>query len=87
MVERLAEFSLEVEPSKIEVLAFGPRSAARAKAQGHRKPESFDFLGLTHYCSRSQNGQRFRMKRVTARKRFRAKLAALKAWRRNLPMR
>jgi group II intron reverse transcriptase/maturase len=84
LVERLARFSLEVEPSKTKVLAFGPRAAARAKAQGRRKPETFDFLGFTHYCSRSRNGRRFRMKRVTARKRFRAKLAALKTWLRSV---
>jgi group II intron reverse transcriptase/maturase len=80
LIERLAQFSLEVEPSKTKVLAFGPEAAARVQAQGRRKPESFDFLGFTHYCSRSRSGQRFRMKRVTAGKRFRAKLAALKAW-------
>ena len=80
LIERLAQFSLEVEPSKTKVLAFGPRAAARAQAEGRRKPETFDFLGFTHYCSRSRNGRRFRMKRVTARKRFRAKLAALKVW-------
>jgi len=84
LIERLAQFSLEVEPSKTKVLAFGPRAAARAKAQGRRKPETFDFLGFTHYCSRSRNGRRFRMKRVTARKRFRAKLAALKTWLRSV---
>ena len=84
LMERLAQFSLEVEPSKTKVLAFGPRAAAQAKAQGRRKPETFDFLGFTHYCSRSRNGRRFRMKRVTARKRFRAKLAALKEWLRSV---
>jgi group II intron reverse transcriptase/maturase len=84
LIERLAQFSLEAEPSKTKVLAFGPRAAARAKAQGRRKPETFDFLGFTHYCSRSRNGRRFRMKRVTARKRFRAKLAALKTWLRSV---
>lgn len=84
LIERLAQFSLEVESSKTKVLAFGPRAAARAKAQGQRKPETFDFLGFTHYCSRSRNGRRFRMKRVTARKRFRAKLATLKAWLRSV---
>jgi len=84
LIERLAQFSLEVEPSKTKVLAFGPRAAAQAKAQGRRKPETFDFLGFTHYCSRSRNGRRFRMKRVTARKHFRAKLAALKEWLRSV---
>lgn len=77
---RLAEFGLEVEPSKTKVLAFGPNAAKRAKQEGKQKPESFDFLGFTHYCSRTRDGKRFRMKRVTARKKFRAKLAALKQW-------
>ena len=80
LIDRLAQFSLEVEPTKTKVLASGPQAVARAKAEGRRKPETFDFLGFTHYCSKSRNGRRFRMKRVTARKRFRAKLAALKAW-------
>ncbi len=80
LVERLAQFGLEVEPSKTKIIAFGPWAAVRVKRQGLRKPETFDFLGFTHYCSRSQTGKSFRMRRVTARKRFRAKLAAFKAW-------
>jgi group II intron reverse transcriptase/maturase len=77
---RLAKFGLEVEPTKTKVLAFGPNAAVRAKRAGKKKPETFDFLGFTHYCSRTRNGKRFRMKRVTARKKFRAKLAAFKQW-------
>ena len=65
---RLAKFGLEVEPTKTKVLAFGPHAAAHAKQDGKGKPETFDFLGFTHYCSRTRNGKRFRMKRVTARK-------------------
>jgi group II intron reverse transcriptase/maturase len=80
LTERLAQFSLEVEPTKTKVLEFGPQAAEHARQRGGRKPETFDFLGFTHYCSRSRNGKRFRMKRVTSRKRFRAKLAAFKAW-------
>ncbi len=80
LIERLAQFCLQVEPSKTKVFAIGPWAAARAKGRGRRKPETFDFLGFTHYCSRNRTGRRFRMKRITARKRFRAKLAALKAW-------
>lgn len=80
LIERLAQFSLEVQPSKTKVLAFGPGATAWAKAKGRKKPDTFDFLGFTHYCSRSRNGRRFRMKRVTSRKRFRDKLAALNAW-------
>ena len=80
LIERLAQFNLEVQPSKTKVLAFGPHAAARARRQGKRKPETFDFLGFTHYCSRTRSGKGFRMKRVTMRKRFRAKLAAYKDW-------
>jgi len=77
---RLAKFGLEVEPTKTKVLAFGPDAARRARRDGKKKPETFDFLGFTHYCSRTLNGKRFRMKRVTARKKFRAKVADLKLW-------
>ena len=77
---RLAKFGLEVEPTKTKVLAFGPDAGKRARREGKKKPETFDFLGFTHYCSRTRNGKRFRMKRVTARKKFRVKLAAFKQW-------
>lgn len=77
---RLARFGLEAEPAKTKVLAFGPDAATRARQEGRKKPETFDFLGFTHYCSRTRNGRRFRMKRETARKKFRVKLAAMKDW-------
>ncbi len=76
---RLGRFGLEVEPTKTKVLGFGRWAEAHAKARG-RMPETFDFLGFTHYCSRGRDGKRFRMKRVTARKKFRAKVAEFKEW-------
>lgn len=76
---RLKQFGLEVEPTKTKVLAFGRWAEPNARARG-KKPETFDFLGLTHYCSRSRDGKRFRMKRLTSRKKFRAKVAAFKTW-------
>ena len=76
---RLAEFGLEVEPSKTKTLAFGPIALAKAKREG-TKPETFDFLGFTHYCSISRKGGRFRMKRKTSRKKFKAKIKAFKEW-------
>jgi RNA-directed DNA polymerase len=39
-----------------------------------------DFLGFTHYCGRSKKGNRFRVKRVTARKTFAAKVKSFKEW-------
>jgi RNA-directed DNA polymerase len=44
------------------------------------RAETFDFLGLTHYCGTRKGRQGFRMKRVTARKKFTAKLNAFKEW-------
>ena len=79
LAEGLGRFGLEVEPTKTKVLAFGRWAEANAKAKG-KKLETFDFLGFTHYCSRTQDGKRFRMKRVTARKKFRGKVAAFKEW-------
>jgi RNA-directed DNA polymerase len=76
---RLGRFGLEVEPTKTKVLAFGRWAEQNAKAKGG-KPETFDFLGFTHYCSRSRDGKRFRMKRWTSRKKFRAKVAGFKTW-------
>jgi RNA-directed DNA polymerase len=80
LVERLAQFGLEVEPSKTKVIAFGPQAARRAREAGQAKLESFEFLGFTHYAGRNQENTRFRMKRKTAPKRFRAKLANLTRW-------
>ena len=77
--ERLGKFGLEVEPTKTRVMEFGKFAAEHAAKRG-TKPETFDFLGLTHYCGRSRNGKRFWMKRVTARKKFAAKLKAFKEW-------
>ena len=77
---RLGRFGLEIHPAKTKVIAFGPAAASRARREGRRHPETFDFLGFTHYCSRTWNGRRFRMKRVTSRKHFRAKHAAFTDW-------
>lgn len=79
MEDRLNQFGLEVAPDKTKTIEFGPMAARWAKDRG-TKPASFDFLGFTHYCSRSRSGRRFRMKRQTISKRLGAKLLAYKEW-------
>jgi group II intron reverse transcriptase/maturase len=76
---RLGKFGLEVEPTKTRVVKFGRFAVQNAKAKGER-PETFDFLGLTHYCGTRRDGKGFRMKRKTARKKFTAKVKAFKEW-------
>jgi Reverse transcriptase (RNA-dependent DNA polymerase) len=46
--------------------------------RGDRKPETFEFLGLTHVCAKDRHG-RFKLKRVTSKKKMRSKLHAVKA--------
>jgi group II intron reverse transcriptase/maturase len=79
LVKRLAKFGLEVEPTKTKVMEFGRFAVEHAGKRGARA-ETFDFLGLTHYCGTRKDGKGFRMKRVTARKKFVAKLKVFKQW-------
>jgi RNA-directed DNA polymerase len=79
MKARLKQFHLEVAPEKTRQIEFGQYAQAKAKVRGE-KVETFNFLGLTHYCSRSRDGNRFRMKRKTISQRFTAKLVGYKEW-------
>ncbi len=79
MQARLKQFKLEVAPEKTKLLEFGVFAQQKAKARGERTA-TFDFLGFTHYCSRSRDGRRFRMKRKTISKRFTVKLIGFKEW-------
>ncbi len=77
--KRLGKFDLEVEPTKTKAMEFGRFADQNAKRRGGRA-ETFDFLGFTHYCGTRKDGTGFRMKRVTARKKFTAKLKVFKEW-------
>jgi group II intron reverse transcriptase/maturase len=76
--ERFAQFGLELAEGKTRLIEFG-RFAARDRAKrGLPKPETFDFLGLTHVCARARGSGRFKLRRATSRKRLRAKLREVK---------
>jgi RNA-directed DNA polymerase len=77
--ERLFRFGLEISPEKTKTIEFGSFAEAKAKKRGG-KAATFDFLGFTHYCSRSRNGRHFRMKRVTSHKKFTAKSRMFRDW-------
>jgi group II intron reverse transcriptase/maturase len=70
---RMAEFALELHPEKTRLIEFGRRAASDRAARGDGKPETFDFLGFTHICSRSRQGG-FQLARHTRRDRKQAKL-------------
>jgi group II intron reverse transcriptase/maturase len=54
--ERLATFSLELEPDKTRLIQFGRFAARDRTRRGLGKPETFDFLGFTHCCAKTKQG-------------------------------
>jgi group II intron reverse transcriptase/maturase len=76
--ERFEKFGLTLHPEKTRLIEFGRHAAADRRRRGERKPETFDFLGFTHYCGRTRRDGRFIVWRETIRKRLRAKLQAVK---------
>jgi len=75
MPERLAQFDLEVEPSKTAQLRFGSQALGQPHDRGD-EPRTFSFLGFTHYVGRSRRG-RFVVGRKTDGKRLSKKLKQL----------
>ena len=75
--ERFLKFSLELHKDKTRLIEFGRFAAQNRKRQGKGKPETFDFLGFTHICCKTENGK-FIVRRHSIGKRIRAKLMALK---------
>lgn len=75
--ERLANFGLELHPEKTRLIEFGRFAAQNRARRGDRKPETFEFLGFTHICAKTRNG-RFKLKRVTSKKKMRPKLSSVK---------
>ena len=71
--ERFARFALELHPGKTRLIEFGRYAIANRKERGLGKPETFAFLGFTHICGEGRSGQ-FWLKRITIKKRMRAKL-------------
>lgn len=75
---RFSKYGLEIHPAKSRNITFGRFEQATAGKQ-NRKPNTFDFLGFTHYCGKSRKG-RFKLGRKTSRKKYTAKCRAMKDW-------
>jgi RNA-directed DNA polymerase len=86
--ERFAEFGLELHAEKTRLIEFGRFAADRRRMGGQGKPETFEFLGFTHICATTRDG-RFKLARITSKKRMRVKLREVKTElrrRRHLPI-
>ena len=74
--ERLGQFRLQVEPTKTSVLRFGAHALWTCRRDARVRPQTFNFLGFTHYVRRTRGGS-FALGRKTQRQRFRRKLKEL----------
>lgn len=76
--ERFTRFGLELHPEKTRLIEFGRRARRNREDRGDRgAPGSFNFLGFTHSCGKTRKGG-FTVLRQTMRKRWQAKLKAVK---------
>jgi RNA-directed DNA polymerase len=76
---RLNKFNLELSSEKTRIMEFGRFAARNREIQGKSKPATFDFLGFTHYCSKTRDG-RFKLGTMTARKNLNRSLTAMNQW-------
>lgn len=72
--ERLNKFGLELSKEKTRLMRFGKDALT-----GISKPDTFDFLGFTFFCSKTRKGN-FKLGRKTSRKKFNAKVKAMSEW-------
>lgn len=75
--QRLAKFGLALHEEKTRLIEFGRLPALDRKRRGLRHPQTFAFLGFTHYCGWTRDG-RFVIKCKTQRQRLARKLAELR---------
>jgi RNA-directed DNA polymerase len=75
---RFTRFGLTLHPDKTRLIEFGRFADENRRGRGDGKPETFNFLGFTHACSKSRKGD-FIVLRRTIRQRWQAKLQAVKA--------
>jgi RNA-directed DNA polymerase len=76
--ERFAQFGLALHPDKTRLIEFGRFAAENRQKHGRGKPETFDFLGFTHVCGVKRLTRKFHVRRLSAKKRLRAKLLVVK---------
>lgn len=77
--ERFAKGGLELAQEKTRLVEFGRYAEERSERRGE-KPGTFDFLGFTHYCTKTRDGSTFKVGRKTSRKKFRQKLRVFSMW-------
>jgi RNA-directed DNA polymerase len=75
---RFEKFSLTLHPGKTRLIEFGPFAIKNSIKRGTGKPESFNFLGYTHFVGKKRSNGMFTVIRKSIRKKMRAKLKEVK---------
>lgn len=81
--ERFSKFDLALAEDKTRVIEFGRFAKERRAQRGKGKPETFTFLGFTHYCDSTRKGA-FVVKHKTGGKKYRESVKRLKEWMRSM---
>jgi RNA-directed DNA polymerase len=76
--KRFAKYGLAIHPEKTRLVPFGKPHEPGRRLE-NMKPETFDFLGFTHYWAKSRRGQ-WVIKRKTASSRLSRSLQAISVW-------
>ena len=76
--ERFAAYGLELHPEKTRLVEFGRYAIANRRERGESRPETFDYLGFTHYCRTTSKGY-FGLGRKPSAKRMHRTLKAIRA--------
>jgi len=76
--KRLALYGLTLHPEKTRLIEFGRYAQMNRAERGAGKPETFNFLGFTHYCGTRRSDGDFALRRASITKRIRAFLQKVK---------
>lgn len=77
--QRLAKFGLSLSQDKTNTIEFGRFAKENRNKRKQNKPKTFDFLGITHYCSSIRDG-RFKLGVKTNSKRMKRSLKEMNKW-------
>lgn len=79
LFKRFEKYGLSLHPEKTRLVPFGCPKETKDDQDNGPKPETFDFLGFTHYWGKNRQG-RWVIRRKTMRKRFTRGLKAISQW-------
>lgn len=80
---RLKKFGLELAEEKTRVVEFGRFAEENHKRRGEGKPGTIEFLGFTHYCTRTKDG-RFMVRVKTSRQKMSRAIKGMGVWLRSI---